>query len=189
MKWLLLPIAFLLLAGCVSGQSSKTRTQSLAPGISLRLPTEPVFGLGPDVVQLVQARYRDQHQVFQSFVQSSPGRFVITMAVPSGPHIMQIEWSHDGITAQRAAIAPKALSAERTLADLMLVYASTMDLRAALSGAQVIEGPGGERKIVQNGKDVIVVKRPVSNPWSGTATLMNFASDYALKIQSQRAAP
>jgi hypothetical protein len=148
-----------------------------------------VFDGNADVVQLVQARYQDRHQMFQSIIQSRPDRFSIVLTVPSGPRIMRIDWMAGRISEQRDPIAPEALSAERMLADLMLVYATTAELRAALQGASVIEGPGAQRRIVKDGHDVVVTRRPVGDPWSGPASLNNLVFDYALSIQSQREQP
>tara|TARA_R110000868_G_scaffold102678_2_gene282875 strand:+ start:9800 stop:10369 length:570 start_codon:yes stop_codon:yes gene_type:complete len=177
------------LFGCATPPRHVAAEQPLAPGVTLTLPDAPTFAAGLAVNQLVQARYQDQHQVFQSFIQSGEGRLGIVMSVPSGPRIMRINWSGGNISSQKESIAPVALSPQRMLADLLLVYASDDVLKKALHGA-VLEADGyGSRKLVQGGKVIIAVTRPADDIWNGRATLKNFAFDYELSIQSQRADP
>ena len=163
--------------------------EPLAPGVSLILPDKPVFASGLAVNQLVQARFQDRHQVFQSFIEAGTNRFSIVMSVPSGPRIMKINWSNGSVSAQKEPIAPEALSARRMLADLMLVYAPVEVLRAALEGGTLEVDAKGTRKIMRDRTPVIVVTRPSGDAWSGRSVLINNAFDYELNIQSQRVNP
>ncbi|HEY4345648.1 MAG TPA: DUF3261 domain-containing protein [Parvibaculum sp.] len=163
--------------------------QGIAPGVTLSLPLEQPFGGAADAVQLVQARYRNQHQIFQSVIESSDQRFTVLMTVPSGPRIMRVDWSRGSVTEKREPIAPASLSAERMLADLMLVYAPAEVLRAAIGGGILVVEADGTRRISKDGHELVVATRPAGDIWNGHARLSNIAYDYALDIQSQRAAP
>lgn len=178
-----------LLGACAGSRSIGPVGQPLAPGVSLILPDRPAFASGLSVTQLVQARFQDRNQTFQSFIESGASRFSVLMTVPSGPRIMKINWSKGAVSAQKEPIAPEALSAERMLADLMLVYASDEVLRTALQGGTLEVGPKGTRKIVRNGTTMIAVTRPAGDVWVGRSVLENFAFDYELNIQSQRVSP
>jgi len=189
MRFLFVVGFLFFLSGCATSPSHGTADQPLAPGVGLTLPRSPSFAAGLDVSQLVQARYQERHQVFQSFIQSGERRLAVVMSVPSGPRIMRINWSGGSITSQKEPIAPEALSPQRMLADLLLVYASDDVLKQALQGA-VLEDVGlGSRQLVQDGKVIIAVTRPTGDIWNGRATLKNFAFDYELNIQSQRVDP
>jgi hypothetical protein len=179
-----------LLSACASGRHEDGNMQALAPGITLRLPDAPSFGATANIVQLVQARYGNQRQTFQSAIESGAGQFTVLMTVPSGPRIIRIDWRDGSVTAKKETIAPANLSPERILADLMLVYAPSDILRAALVGGTLnVAEAGRTRKILKDGHEVISVTRPAGDIWSGHATLTNLAYDYALDIQSQRAGP
>lgn len=190
MKGFLAVCLLALLSACASGRHEDSNIQTLAPGITLRLPDAPSFGAAANVVQLVQARYGDQHQTFQSAIESGAGQFTVLMTVPSGPRIMRVDWRDGSIVVKKEPIAPANLSPERILADLMLVYAPPDILRAALVGGTLaVTEEGRARKVLKDGREVISVTRPPGDIWNGRATLTNLAYDYALDIQSQRAAP
>lgn len=166
--------------------------QPLARGVLLRLPDASPFDGGLHVVQLVQARYQLKGQSFQSVIESDSRHFSLYMSVPSGPAIMQVNWSDDQIETHKEKLAPLELTGERILTDLMLVYASSPSLRRALSGAILIEDVRGgmfRRSIFKRGQEIIRVSRPIANAWKGKSVLENFAFDYALTIQSQWVAP
>ncbi|MES1991334.1 MAG: DUF3261 domain-containing protein [Pseudomonadota bacterium] len=173
--------------GCASGRESAAQLQPLAPGVTLSLPATPAFGDGDDVMQLVQARYQGHQQMFQSLIRSKADHFTVVMSVPSGPRIMRIDWTKGGVTAKKETLAPGGLSPERMLADLMLVYGSADDVRRSIDGAFFIETYRTERKVIKDGKLLIMVARPKGDVWNGRASLINYAFDYQLIIQSQRA--
>jgi hypothetical protein len=173
------------LAACASGGPG-TAPQPLAPGVTMTLPDAPPFGDGANAFQLVQARYHDHRQNFQSIIQSTPGRFAIVMTVPSGPRILSIEWHEGVVSSKKEPIAPGNLVPERLLADLMLVYAPEEVLRDMISGGKLVTVGDRVRRVFKDGRELIEVTRPAGDPWSGEATLTNFSFDYALDIQSRR---
>ena len=101
-----------------------------------------------------------------------------------GCYLVFLGWR--AVTTRKESIAPSNLSAERLLADLMLVYAPEDELRAAISGGKLVTVGDRVRRIFRDGRELIEVTRPAGDPWSGEATLTNFAFDYALDIQSRR---
>lgn len=178
-----------LLSACAGGRHDDVNVQVLAPGITLTLPDAPPFSGKVEANQLVQARYQKRHQTFQSIIESDAQRFAVLMTVPSGPRIMRVDWRNGSITAKKEPIAPANLLPERMLADLMLVYAPSDVLREAIKGGIIVIMDEGGRKVLRDGREIIAITRPKGDVWNGHATLVNFAYDYALDIQSQRAAP
>ncbi len=176
----------IFLVACATSRGPGAVPQPLAPGVTMTLPDMPPFGDTTNAFQLVQARYRDHRQSFQSIIQSAPGHFVVVMTVPSGPRIMSVDWHAGAVTSKKEPIAPGNLVAERLLADLMLVYAPEEELRDAISGGKLVTVGDRARRIFKDGREIIEVTRPAGDPWSGEATLTNFAFDYALDIQSRR---
>tara|TARA_R110000824_G_scaffold390760_14_gene587887 strand:+ start:6864 stop:7433 length:570 start_codon:yes stop_codon:yes gene_type:complete len=179
-------LCVLMLSACATGGGTQTVTRALAPDVIIDIPERPIFEGGLDVVQLVQARYQDRHQMFQSFLHSDGNGLNVVMTVPSGPRIMRIVWGANGVATTREPIAPDELDAFHIIADLMLVYAPLNELQNSISGAVVKDMADGTRKILRNGKEVIVVQRPRQDRWDGSARLENFSFDYVLNIQSQR---
>jgi hypothetical protein len=184
-----LATVLILLAACAGEHPNNENIQILAPGVTLTLPQTQPFGERADAVQLVQARYRDQHQAFQSVIETAGQRFTVLMTVPSGPRIMRIDWGDDSVMTRKETIAPANLSPERILADLMLVYAPSDVLRKAIAGGTLVIMDERTRKVLMDGREIVAVVRPSGDPWDGHATLVNSAYDYALDIQSHRIAP
>ena len=189
MRRLLSLCACLFLVACVSTPGSRIDDQVVAPGVTLSLPDRAPFGAGLDVAQIVQAGYEGREQLIQSFIQMDASRLTIVMTVPSGPRIMRIDWSGGQISAKKESIAPAALKPERMMADIFLVYASHDAVARALHGASVVDASDGTRRIRASGRDVILIKRPVADVWSGSATLSNLAYRYRFNIQGRRMSP
>lgn len=180
--------ALLFLAGCAADTTGLPARQEIAPGVSLTLPATPSFGAEAQAVQLVRASYGGRNDRFQATIETSPSRFALAMTVPSGPHLMTIEWQ-EGAIAVRRGLAPESVPVARLLADFMLVYAPDEALRAALSGGVFVVSGGGARRIFRNRELLVDVRRPTENPWEGPARLRNFAYDYDLAIDSHWIAP
>jgi hypothetical protein len=184
-----LAAVLMLLAACAGKRLDKESIQILAPGVTLTLPKTQPFGEVVDAVQLVQARYGDRHQAFQSVIETAGQRFTVLMTVPSGPRIMRVDWGDGSVVARKETIAPANLSPERILADLMLIYAPSDVLRKAIGGGTLVVADESTRKVLMDGREIVAVVRPSGDPWDGHATLVNSAYDYALDIQSHRIAP
>jgi hypothetical protein len=189
-----LPLLLLmaLLAGCAATTESSRSKIDIAPGVTLTLPDRPPFGRDANVVQLVQAVYRDRRETFQAVISSNDDGLTLVMTVPNGPRIMSLEWREDALRAKFEPIAPKGLSAEHMLADLMTIYASPAILRRAIDGAELVVKPDGSRELSKDGQPVVRVARPAgqsTDPWDGRAVLENLAFGYKLSINSRPTAP
>ena len=189
----LLPILLLIgfIAGCASTTESKGNKVDIAPGVTLALPDRPPFGRAVNVVQLVQAVYRDRRETFQAVIASKDDGMTLIMTVPNGPRIMSLEW-REGVVAKFESIAPKGLSAENMLADIMTIYASPEILRNAIDGADLTVKADGTREIAKHGQAIVRVTFPAgsgADPWNGRAVLENLIFGYKLMINSRLTAP
>lgn len=192
MRAVLLSLLIGLLAACATTSESSRSTVDLAPGVTLTLPERQPFGHGANAVQLVQAVYRDRKEVFQAVIASNDEGLTLIMTVPNGPRIMSLEWRESGLKAKFEAIAPKGLTAEHMLADIMTVYAPPEALRRALDGAELAVKPDGSRELTKDGQPIVRVTYPAgtgTNPWNGRAALENIAFGYRLAINSQPTEP
>ncbi|MDO8840120.1 MAG: DUF3261 domain-containing protein [Parvibaculum sp.] len=175
--------ALLFVAGCASGVSPLPTRLEIAPGVSFTLPVRPPFGADANAVQLVRSSFGRRNDRFQTIVEVTSSRFALAMAVPSGPHIVTIEW-HEGAIVVRRGIAPESLPMQRLLVDFMLVYASDEAVREALVGAHFVSSGSGARRIFRNGNLLVEVVRPEANPWEGSSRLRNHVHGYELVIDS-----
>jgi hypothetical protein len=187
---------FLLLIGFVTGCASTTESNKsrvdIAPGVTLTLPDRPPFGADANAVQLVQAVYRDRKEIFQAVIASNDHGLTLIMTVPNGPRIMSLEWRAGGLKTRFESIAPKGLTAEHMLADIMTVYAPPEALRQALDGAALAVKPDGSRELTKDGQPIVRVTYPAgtgANPWNGRAVLENIVFGYRLVINSRPTEP
>jgi hypothetical protein len=180
--------AAILAVSCASTRESATGVVDIAPGVTLTLPPRSPFGPEANVVQLGQARYEDRDVAFQAVISSKPGAMSLVMTLPSGPRVMSFKWTPGSLQTKLEPIAPKGLSADHMLADMIVMYAPADLLQSLLSGAELTTASDGARRIVRGGDVLVVVTRPIGSPgnlWIGDAMLENKAFGYTLHIESK----
>jgi hypothetical protein len=178
----------LITAACASNTETATGVVDIAPGVTLTLPERPPFGEDVHVVQLGQATYGERSTAFQAVIASDANGMTLIMTLPSGPRVMSFTWSVGSLKTQRESIAPKEISADHMLADILMMYAPADFLKRAIQGADFVSSADGSRRITRDGKELIVVTRPPNapgNPWLGQTVIENKAFGYRLSIESQ----
>jgi hypothetical protein len=178
----------LITAACASSTESTTGTVDIAPGVSLILPERPPFPEDVHVVQLGQAAYGDRTTAFQAVISSDAKGMTLIMTLPSGPRVMSFTWTDGSLKTKLEPIAPKEISADHMLADILVMYAPPDFLQQAIQGAAFVSGADGSRRVTRDGKELIVVTRPADAPgnlWLGQAVLENKAFGYRLSIDSR----
>jgi Protein of unknown function (DUF3261) len=187
-RGVLAAILLLMVAACSSTTESSQAKVDIAPGIALRLPEHHPFGADADVIQLVQAVYKDNTQTFQAIIHWDSAGMSLIMTVPDGPRIMSFEWRGKSLNTKLEPIAPKGLSAEHMLADIITIYAPAKSLAPAIEGGALVVKPDGTREILKAQQPVIRVTYPsgsAADPWNGRAVLENLAFGYRLEIKSR----
>jgi hypothetical protein len=152
------------------------------------LPRHEPFGGNANAIQLVQAVYKDRTETFQAIITSKNGVMSLVMTVPNGPRLMSFDWNGEKLASKYESIAPKGLSAEHMLADIITVYAPASLVGSSLDGGKLVTKADGSREIDNTTGTAIRVTFPGrtgANPWAGRAILENFAFGYRLDINSQ----
>jgi hypothetical protein len=188
LKQLALVAVAILLASCASTSQSTTGVVDIAPGVTLSLPERPPFGPEANVIQLGQAKYQDREVVFQAVISSRPDAMNLVMTLPSGPRVMSFAWTPGSLQTRLEPIAPKGLSADHMLADMLVMYAPADLVRPLLSGAEFVAAPDGSRRIVRGDEVIVVVTRPTGstdNLWVGKTVLENRVFGYTLRIEGK----
>jgi hypothetical protein len=178
----------ILVAGCATTTESSQAHIDVAPNVTLRLPIRQPFGDGANAVQLVQATYKDRTETFQAIITSKGDSLTFVMTLPNGPRIMSFEWRGAKLTSKSESIAPRGITAEHMLADIIAIYAPAEIVNSSLDGGKLSVQPDGTREIRSAGNLVIRVRFPGGDPktpWKGQAVLQNLAFEYRLDINSQ----
>jgi len=151
---------------------------TVAPGITLALPSPAALGRSVDAVQIVTARHRGDIFVFEGRLSVGPDRLLLVGTDSLGRRAMTVTWSQGQIAVERAAWLPESLRPENILADIVLLYWPEAAVRPGLTGADLTE-QAGERAI---GSAILVSWQ--GDPWNGTAHLRNLAWEYELDVRS-----
>ena len=110
----------------------------IARDVILTLPKRPGLAEPFSESQTLIGNYDGQTKAFQAHVTSEPDKFSVVLLTVSGPRIMNIDWTADGIEQERFIIAPDELDALNILADIFLVRWPEGIIRAALpAGAEL----------------------------------------------------
>ncbi|SEH50012.1 DUF3261 domain-containing protein [Magnetospirillum fulvum] len=156
---------------------------TIAPGITLALPSPAALGRSVDAVQIVTARHRGDSFVFEGRLSVEPERLLLVGTDSLGRRAMTVTWSQGQISVERAAWLPDSLRPENILADIVLLYWPEAAVRSGLSGADLTEQTGN-RAI---GSAILVSWQ--GDPWNGTAHLRNLVWEYELDVRSVLVGP
>lgn len=156
---------------------------TVAPGVTLTLPSPADLGRRVEAVQLVSARRDGDVQLFEVRLSADRDRVLLVGTDTVGRRVMSIEWRDQGVVAERAAGVPGSLRPENVLADIVMLYWPEQAVRRAVLGAALTQDGGG-RTI----GEVIRVSWD-GDPWSGRARLANASFGYELDIRSTLVSP
>lgn len=128
----------------------------IAQGAVLHLPAEPEIEPPFEELQTLVASYDGQTSAFQASVSARGGEVHVVLLAMSGPRIMDIVWTREGISETRSAFAPDRLSGLNILADIFLVRWPAGTVRKALPEDLGLEASEARRAISRN--DTLVVE-------------------------------
>ena len=191
-RFWLAPLVALLLSGCATSSEppASIRAVTVAPGVTVTLPTSPSPGRVLEVTQLVTAHYQDHTFSFEGHVAISPERLLLVGLDTMGRRALTVTWTADGVTVDAASWLPDTLRPGNMLADIVMTYWPEAAIRAALKGASLETTRNGER-VIRNADGTEVIRidygKPWNGIWSGRFRLRNLAWGYDLDIQSEEA--
>lgn len=100
-----------------------------------------------------------------------------------GQSALTLRWDGKSLQQQRADWLPPALSGDRVLFDLQLVYWPADAIRAALPNGWSLQESAGQRHLLQSGAEVLSVSYPADDH----AVLYQSRDGYVLDITSSAA--
>lgn len=175
-----------VVTGCAIREAARSPEVAIGRGVSLALPMPPGYPREVTVLQTVQGAYGAQRRTFQSLVTLGADEARVIMTMPGGPRIMTIHWSAQGVTTERAALAPAELMGENVLADIVITLWDLEALGPALSDDATITEADGVRTIYSARREVITVRYADDSTSTKRMVLTNHDFGYELVISSQR---
>ena len=164
----------LALSGCAN-QPSRPPAQAM-----------PVLNLAPSSLgrvlalqQRLQVSFTGKQQTLDAMLEVDASKLRLAVQAAGQP-ALRLDWDGHSLQQVRAPWLPSALTGERVLFDLQLVYWPTAVFRAALPAGWTLVDTDGMRRLQHDGADVaIVTKRP-----GDSAALEHPAEGYRLDIRS-----
>ncbi len=175
-----------VISGCTTRDTSRTREVAIGRGLSLDLPMPPGYPRETTVLQTVQGVYAGRRLTFQALTFLAADEVRVIMTLPGGPRIMTIEWSALGVTTERTALAPAELMGENVLADMVISLWELRALRAALPDSAEVTEAHGVRTVGGEGREVVTVRYAGNTVKTRRMVLTNHDFGYELVISSQR---
>ena len=158
----------------------------IARDIVLSLPRKPGFPENRLLFQTLVARYEGRTRAFQATVSLSADRAEIVLLAPSGPRILKLDWTEDGIVETRSNLAPDDLDSLNILADIFLTIWPKDAVNAALSNDGVLLTGGDDREIWRNEDRVIDLQSDgVDDHGRHHSRLVHIERGYVLDIISE----
>ncbi|WP_033069057.1 DUF3261 domain-containing protein [Thalassospira australica] len=157
------------------------------------LPAEPWDGNEAiDVVQQVKASWNTDTQSgsvsFQGRLNITSERAQIVLIDDLGRRAIEIDWTEQEISFQKASWLSHDFDAKRLLADIVMTYWPLDTVEDALPDNMSAHDGFGERTVRLNdsGRKYMTIDRPIKDVWQGQATLVNLRFNYRININSMR---
>lgn len=159
--WFAMALACLL-AACSTVRtllpgSEATHEIEIAREAVLRLPAAPEIETPFEELQTLIASYDGQTSAFQASISAYDGEVHVVLLAMSGPRIMDIVWTENGISETRSTFAPARLSGLNILADIFLVRWPEGDVRQALPEGLELTASDALRVISRNSTQLVEV--------------------------------
>ncbi len=155
----LISLCLLLFVAACTTTRTPVEYVSIAEDIEIRLPRPPGFpGQYEDQTRL-RLSANGEGGTVNAIIQMTPDLVFFRISHPTGPTLLEADWTADGIVERRAPRVPQQLRAEEMLATLFIALWPAEQVRAALPAhASLKEYPDG-RAIEAMERTVLAVRR------------------------------
>jgi hypothetical protein len=154
--------------------------------VKLTLPLRPGYPGPFEASQTVVARHEGRTVAFQAALAFSEAEARVTLVAPSGPRILSLAWTEDGITEERTMLAPDQLRGVDVLADIFLCLWPAEMVRTALGSGAAIDVTGAVRTIRTADRVVAEISEEPLAEGATRHVLRNLDRGYSLTIVTQR---
>jgi hypothetical protein len=175
-------LGLLALSGC----ANLPRAQSRAPSPQRPLASPAAAGERA-VSQVVRGGTGKREMTLSCVVSVKDGVMSVVGLNAMGVRLFTISYDGKLVQVEKAFAIPEAITPERLLADLQLVYWPLQPLRETLrpAGFEVSEPAPGARRLRRGDRWIAEVHYASGDAWSGRAWLVNLEFGYSLQMDSQ----
>ena len=169
------------LAGCAA-----PRVASPVAALPARPLAPPVAAGERAVSQVVRGAVGAREMMFNCVVSVRDGVMSVVGLNPLGVRLFTIRYDGAQVSVDKSFAVPDALTPDRLLADLQLVYWPLKPLQETLrpAGYELTEPTAGTRSLRRGDRLVAEAHYATTDAWSGRAWLVNLEHGYSLQIDS-----
>jgi hypothetical protein len=140
-----------------------------------------------EVTQVVRGAFGSREITFNCAVAVKGGVMTVVGLNPLGVRLFTLRYDGKDMHVEKAPGVPDAITPDRLLADLQLVYWPLRPLQETLqaAGFELTAPTPGSRRLRRGGRLVAEVHYAGDDAWSGRAWLVNLEFGYSLQIDSQ----
>lgn len=170
-------------------QAMNDRLIILAPNNTIKLPAPNTLLVNKNVTQILTATYRVKNQTktlsAQVEVEKQNNQLTMVAVAGWGGQIFSITDNGQQIITSSLPMPNAALGVKHVLADFMLTYLPTNQLRKTLASTKIkLAVKKNKRLFLLHGKKIITIHYQFKNPWRGTIILNNAVQHYTIRIQT-----
>lgn len=174
----------LLLASCASAPERASSKAELSGGMPTLRLAPSALGRELALQQRLDFFHGERRESIEAMVEVDV-RSVRVVMHAQGQVALRLDWDGQTLQQTRAEWLPQALTAERVLDDLQLVYWPMAAIKERLPDGWLIAESPGSRRLMQGGELVVTVVYPAPDH----ARLRQRRQGYVLDIHSVPAAP
>jgi hypothetical protein len=173
-------------AGCTTVRPVDGAVTPLGKGLEMRLPVTPSYPVPFSATQTVVGQYGERRAAFQAILDFSPAVAQVVLTAASGPRILSVTWTRDGIVEDRTPLAPADLKGLNVLGDIFVSLWPVEVVQAALPpGVEIVED-GPLRSVKTADRIIVEVETLAMDGATMKQRLRNLDFGYELTILTER---
>jgi len=179
----------LLLAGCAGGPHVRSTPSDERANPNARPILSPKsLGATLTANQVLRIAFGEHEATLNCVVAVNPQQITIVGVTALGIRAFTVKFDGERVTAEAQAAVPQAITPERLVNDLQLVYWPLPALKDALAHSewQVSEPAPATRRLRRGDRVIAEAHYASADAWNGRTWLVNLEFGYTLNIESQR---
>lgn len=161
--------------------------QGAAGPLMLTLPSKPNYPAKETHVQTILGEFDGRKAAFEAVLDLAPERAKLVITAASGPRIMSVTWTKDGLREDRTLLAPPGLSGANALGDIFLALWPADQVALALPEGVQLAQTEGLRRIFTADRTIVAIETSSAAGGVATQALTNYDFDYSLSIVDEAA--
>lgn len=182
-----LVVASAALGGCHTVRPVNGEATPIGKNLDMRLPAIPNYPGHFSATQTVIGNYGGQKGAFQAVLDFSPDKATVVITAVSGPRILGVTWTSQGIVEDRTPLAPENLKGISILGDIFVALWPIEAVQRAMPEGVTVTVDGNIRRVKTADRVVEEVETKPSDGAAMRQEVRNLDFGYRLTIITEKA--